>query len=82
MNDHPPMARLTDLKISLAKRILESSDEEQLRMMHDLMEPSKQFRLSESQKKELDDDLEDHKAGKGRSYSWSEVKAHVRRKRS
>lgn len=70
--------KLSELKVELAKRILESQDEEQLQTVGQLLNPSDQFKLSAAQKAELNRDFKDYKAGKGASCTWAEVKSHVR----
>ena len=70
--------KLTELKVSLAKQILESENEDQLRTVDELLNPPEQFKLSAAQKAELDRDFEDYKAGKGKNHTWADVKAHVR----
>lgn len=70
--------KLNELKVSLAKQILESQNEEELRTVDELLNPPAQFKLSAAQKAELDRDFADYKSGKGKNYSWAEVKSHVR----
>ncbi|MBL0129657.1 MAG: hypothetical protein IPP83_19885 [Flavobacteriales bacterium] len=70
--------KLTELKVSLAKQILESESEDELRTVDLLLNPPAVFKLSAAQKAELDRDFADHQAGKGKNHSWAEVKAHVR----
>jgi len=74
--------KLNELKVSLARQILESENEDQLRTVDELLNPPAPFKLSASQKAELDRDFIDYKAGKGKNHSWAEVKAHVRGLRS
>jgi len=73
------MTKLTDLKLSLAKRILDSTDADQLRVVDDLLSEGGPVRLTAKEKAELDQDHSDFTAGKGRNYSWAEVKAHALR---
>lgn len=74
--------KLTELKVTLAKQILESENEDQLRTVAELLDPPAPFKLSTAQKAELDRDFADYKAGKGKNHSWADVKAHVRSLRS
>lgn len=71
--------RLSELKLSLAKRILDSEDEEQLRTVDQLLGAKDAFRLSAAEKAELDADFAEFKAGKGKVYTWDEVKADARK---
>ncbi|HRH68070.1 MAG TPA: hypothetical protein PLB89_01055 [Flavobacteriales bacterium] len=70
--------KLNDLKVSLAKQILESENESELRSVDEVLNPPAHFKLSAAQKAELDRDFADYKAGKGKNHTWAEVKAHVR----
>jgi len=70
--------KLNELKVNLAKQILESESEDQLRTVDELLNPPAQFKLSAAQKAELDRDFADYKAGKGENHTWAEVKARVR----
>lgn len=73
------MKNLTELKLSLAKRILDSDDEDQLLTVDQLLGNGGSFKLSAKQRKELDADFADYKNGKGTNYTWAEVKAHAKR---
>jgi putative addiction module component (TIGR02574 family) len=69
--------KLTKLKVTLAKQILESENEAELRSVDELLN-ARQLKLTAEQKAELDQDFADYKAGKGKNYTWAEVKAHAR----
>lgn len=73
------MKNLAELKLSLAKRILDCEDEDQLLTVDQLMTDEGSFKLSSKEKAELDADFADFKGGKGPNYSWEQVKAHARR---
>lgn len=73
------MKNLTELKLSLAKRILDSEDEDQLLTVDQVLGNGGSLKLSAKQKAELDADFADYKNGKGSSYTWAEVKAHAKR---
>ena len=73
------MNNLAELKLSLAKRILDCNNEDQLLTVDQLMGEGGSFKLSAKQKAELDADFADFKNGKGANYSWEQVKAHARR---
>lgn len=73
--------KISDLKVSLAKRILDSNDEAQLRAVDSILSDSVSFQLSDEQKAELDRDFADYTAGVGSDHSWAEVKAHARRQK-
>lgn len=73
--------KLNDLKIAIAQRVLDSTDEERLRLVEDILDNRKPFVLGAEQKAELDADLAAHDAGKGDVFNWSQVKAYARRKR-
>jgi len=70
--------KLNELKVTLAKQILESENEEELRLVEGLLKPTARLRLTAAEKAELDKDYADYKAGKGKNYTWAEAKAHVR----
>ena len=72
------MKNLTELKLALAKRILDCDDEAQLRTVDQLMGGEGSFTLTPAQRSELDADLADFVKGKGKNYTWAEVKAHAR----
>lgn len=69
--------KLNELKVTLAKQIIESEDEGELRIVDDVLNPTHDFKLTAAQKAELDRDFADYKAGKGKNYTWAEVKAHA-----
>jgi putative addiction module component (TIGR02574 family) len=69
---------LNKLKVALVKKILDSENEEELRNVDLLLDPSVPYRLSPTQKAELDRDLADYEAGKGKNRPWADVKAQVR----
>lgn len=73
------MSKLTDLKVSLAKRILESDDVGRLQVIDDLLQAKGGVQLSKEERAELDRDFADFQAGKGRNHTWAEVKAYARR---
>lgn len=75
----PPM-KLNDHKVSLTQQVLQSNDEEHLRMVEDILEERAPFRLSARQKAEMDKDFASYGAGKGENYTWNEVRAHARSK--
>ncbi len=70
--------KLDELKVSLAKQILGSESEDQLRTVDEVLDPPAQFKLSAAQKAELDRDFANNTAGKGKNHTWAEVKARVR----
>lgn len=72
------MKNLTELKQALAKRILDCDDEDQLRTVDQLMGGEGSFTLTSAQRLELDADFADFVKGKGKNYTWAEVKAHAR----
>lgn len=72
--------KLNDLKVSFTQQILQSNDEERLRMVEDILDDRKTFQLTARQKAELDKDFAEHKAGRGKVYTWDEVKAHARQR--
>ncbi|HQV51291.1 MAG: hypothetical protein IPI00_15885 [Flavobacteriales bacterium] len=74
--------KLNELKVTLAKQILESDNEEQLRSVDQVLNPPAKFKLTAAQKAELDSDFADYKAAKGKNHTWNEVKAHVRSHRA
>lgn len=73
------MKNLSELKLSLAKRILDCENEEQLRAVDQLLDDKGSFKLNAKQKAELDSDFADFNNGKGMNYSWEAVKAHAKR---
>lgn len=73
------MKNLAELKLSLAKRILDCENEDQLLTVDQLLAERGSFKLSAKEKVELDADFADFKSGKGANYSWEQVKAHARR---
>ena len=73
------MKNLSELKLSLAKRILDCENEDQLRTVDQLLDAKCSFKLNAKQKAELDADFADFKNGKGTNYSWEAVKAHAKR---
>lgn len=68
--------KLNELKVTLAKQIRESQNEEELRSVDDFLN-ARQLKLTAAQKAELDRDFADYKAGKGKNFTWAEVKAHA-----
>ena len=74
--------KLNDLKISLTQQILQSNDEERLRMVEDIMEGHKPFQLTARQKAELDKDFAAYEAGRGEVYTWEQVKSHARKRKA
>lgn len=72
--------KLNELKVALAQQILNSDDEKELRTVEEVLNNDVPFRLSVREKADLDRDLAAHKAGKGRTYTWKEVKAHARKR--
>ena len=72
--------KLNELKISLVQQILHSEDADELRTVDELLNHGAPFELSAKEKAELDKDFADYKAGKGRNYTWNEVKAHARKR--
>lgn len=73
------MKNLSELKLSLAKRILDCENEDQLRTVDQLLDDKGTFKLNAKQNAELDTDFADFKNGKGMNYSWGAVKAHAKR---
>jgi len=69
------MKNLAELKLSLAKRIFDCEDADQLLTVDQLMAEEKSFKLSAKEKAELDNDFADFKGGKGANYTWEQVKA-------
>jgi hypothetical protein len=76
------MPKLTDLKVSLAKRILESEDAGRLQVIDDLLQAKGGVQLSKEERADLDSDFADFQGGKGRNHTWAEVKAYARRQAS
>lgn len=74
--------KLNDLKVSLTQQILQSNDEERLRMVEDILEEREPFRLSARQKAELDKDFADHETGRGEVFTWPQVKAYARKRKA
>ncbi len=74
--------KLNELKVTLAKQILESESEDLLRSVDEILNPRAQYKLSAAQKAELDRDFADYQAGNGNNHTWDEVKAHARRLRA
>ena len=72
--------KLNELKIALVQQILHSEDADELRTVDELLNHGAPFELSAKEKAELDKDFADYKAGKGRNYTWNEVKAHARKR--
>lgn len=72
------MKNLTELKLALAKRILDCEDEARLLTVEELMDGPESFTLTAKQRAELDADFEDYVKGKGKNYSWGEVRDHAR----
>lgn len=70
--------KLNELKVTLAKQILESESESELRSVDMVLNQGVNFELSAKQKAELERDFADYKAGKGKNRTWAEVKARVR----
>ena len=71
--------KLNDLKVSLTQQILQSNDEERLRMVEVILEEREPFRLSARQKAELDKDFTAHEQGRGEVFTWAQVKAYARK---
>ena len=72
--------KLNDLKVSLTQQILQSNDEERLRMVVDILEERAPFRLSARQKAELDKNIAANEAGESECCTWNEVQAYARSK--
>lgn len=67
------MGKLAEKRVAIAKRILETEDEGLLNTMDELVN-GHQFTLSASDMRELDQIAAKYKAGKGKTYTWPEVK--------
>jgi hypothetical protein len=72
------MSKAEDRKIALAVRVLSATDNKLIETVEQVLGTDAPFELSERQKAELDSDFADHKAGKGRNYSWNDVKTYAR----
>jgi putative addiction module component (TIGR02574 family) len=72
------MSRSEDRKIALAVRVLNTNDNKLIETVEHMLGTDAPFKLTERQKAELDSDFADHKADKGRNYSWNDVKAYAR----
>jgi putative addiction module component (TIGR02574 family) len=65
-------------KIQLAKKLLETEDKQILKAVNSILNPEEEtIDLTPAQKKDLDKRLADHKAGKLKYYTISDVKKAV-----
>lgn len=73
------MSRIHERKVALAKRVLELEDKELLATVEHLLASEAPFELSAKEKAELDKDLDDHLAGKSRTYSMADLRTRLRK---
>ena len=71
--------KITELKVTLAKQILESESESQLRSVDLIMNHGTRFELSDAQKAALDLDCASYLRGEGRNYSPTEMRKRARK---
>lgn len=71
--------KLNELKVSLAKQILESDSEEQLRSVEQVMNQGVNFELSDEQKAELDASHSRYLRGEGKSFTSAQMLRRVRK---
>jgi len=71
--------KLNELKVSLAKQILESDSEEQLRSVDMVLNQGVNFELTDKQKAELDASHSRYLRGEGMSYTTAQMIRRVRK---
>lgn len=71
--------KLNDLKVTLAKQILESDSETELRSVDMLLNQGVNFELSAEQKAQLDSAHSRYLRGEGKSYTSAEMVRRVRK---
>lgn len=74
------MMKLDELKVTLAKQILESESESELRSVDMVLNQAVNFELSEEQKAQLDASHSRYLKGEGKSYTSDEMVRKVRKK--
>ena len=72
------MGKLAEKRVSIAKHILETKDEDLLNTMDELVR-GHMFTLSAADKRALDAQHAKYVAGEGKSYTWPEVKKRLQR---
>ena len=71
--------KLNDLKVTLAKQILESENESELRSVDMVLNQGVNFELSAEQKAQLDSAHSRYLRGEGKSYTSAEMVRRVRK---
>ena len=71
--------KITELKVTLAKQILESESESQLRSVDLIMNHGARFELSNEQKAALDVDRASYLRGEGKNYTPAQMKMRARK---
>jgi len=71
--------KLNDLKVTLAKQILESESETELRSVDMLLNQGVNFELTTEQKAQLDSAHSRYLRGEGKSYTSAEMVRRVRK---
>lgn len=67
--------KLNELKVELAKQILQSENMDELQLVDRLLNPTRHFKLTAAQKEELDRGFEEYTSGKARTYSPQQLRA-------
>ncbi len=71
--------KLTELKVALAKQILDTESESQLRSVDMIMNHGTRFELSDEQKAELDEARKRYLRGEGKSYTPEQMRRRARK---
>lgn len=71
--------KLTELKVALAKQILESDDESELRSVDMVLNQGFSFEMSDDHKAQLDAAHSRYLRGEGKSYSREQMVRRVRK---
>lgn len=69
---------LVTRKLEVIQQLLLVDSEEVLERVQDMLNAEKTFVLSDEQKAALDEQEARYQRGEGQSFSWEEVKTHVR----
>ena len=73
------MSRILERKVALAKRVLDLEDKDMLATVEHLLTSEAPFKLSAKEKADLDKDLDEHMAGKSRTYSLADLRTKLRK---
>lgn len=73
------MSKILERKVALAKRVLDLEDKNLLATVEHLLASEAPFKLSAKEKADLDKDLDEHLAGKSRTYSMADLRTRLRK---